>query len=193
MDIRIEKTQRAIKNAFLELRAKKPLEKITVKELCALACVNKSTFYSHYVDIFALSDYMESETITSIVKNISAQQQDPFQNPEIFTRNLYMALLSNNSLINILFSGREKARLGDCLETEIRKLIEIRYPENRTDTEKNILLSYCIQGSFHAYLNHKDNRCSTRYPSADIPFGSALKALPQPAGSPAQKVLRPKR
>ena len=64
MDIRIEKTQRAIKNAFLELRAKKPLEKITVKELCALACVNKSTFYSHYEDIFALSEFMESETIT---------------------------------------------------------------------------------------------------------------------------------
>ena len=36
MDIRIEKTEKAIKNAFLELRAKKPLEKITVKELCAL-------------------------------------------------------------------------------------------------------------------------------------------------------------
>ena len=111
MDIRIEKTQRAIKNAFLELRSKKPLEKITVKELCALACVNKSTFYSYYADIFALSEFMESETITSIVKNISAQQQDPFQDPEIFTRNLYMALLSNNSLISILFSGREKARL----------------------------------------------------------------------------------
>ena len=56
MDIRIEKTEKAIKNAFLELRAKKPLEKITVKELCALACINKSTFYSHYEDIFALSE-----------------------------------------------------------------------------------------------------------------------------------------
>mgnify|MGYP000439966926 CR=1 FL=1 len=156
MDIRIEKTQRAIKNAFLELRAKKPLEKITVKELCALACVNKSTFYSHYEDIFALSELMESETITSIVKNISAQQQDPFRDPEIFTRNLYMALLSNNSLINILFSGREKARLGDCLETELRKLIGNRYLQNQEDAEKNILLSYCIQGSFHSYLNHKD-------------------------------------
>ena len=32
MDIRIEKTERAIRNAFLELRAAKPLEKITVKE-----------------------------------------------------------------------------------------------------------------------------------------------------------------
>ena len=47
MDIRIEKTEKAIKNAFLELRAKKPLEKITVKELCARACINKYRFYSN--------------------------------------------------------------------------------------------------------------------------------------------------
>lgn len=44
LDIRIEKTERAIKQAFMELRAQKPLEKIKVKELCDLACINKSTF-----------------------------------------------------------------------------------------------------------------------------------------------------
>lgn len=68
MDIRIEKTERAIRNAFLELRAAKPLEKITVKELCSLACINKSTFYSHYEDIYALSQMLESETITTVIK-----------------------------------------------------------------------------------------------------------------------------
>ena len=46
MDIRIEKTDRAIEKAFLELRSKMPLEKIKIKDLCALACVNKSTFYT---------------------------------------------------------------------------------------------------------------------------------------------------
>lgn len=156
MDIRTEKTERAIKNAFLELRSQKPLEKITVRELCALACINKSTFYGHYDDIYALSEFMEAETITSVIKTISARQEDPFREPEIFTRNLYIALLSNNSLIGILFSGREKARLGDCLEAELRKQIWTRYPEYKEDTERNILLSYCIQGSFHTYLNHKD-------------------------------------
>ena len=68
MDIRIEKTERAIKNAFLELRSRKPLGKITIKELCSLAAINKSTFYSHYEDIYALSDKMESETIVSVLK-----------------------------------------------------------------------------------------------------------------------------
>ena len=44
MDIRIERTDRAIEDAFMELRAKSPLEKIKLKDLCALACINKSTF-----------------------------------------------------------------------------------------------------------------------------------------------------
>ena len=47
MDLRIVKTKKAIINAFLALRAKRPLEKITVRELCEMAMVNKSTFYSH--------------------------------------------------------------------------------------------------------------------------------------------------
>ena len=55
LDIRIEKTERAIKQAFMELRAEKPLEKIRVKELCDRACINKSTFYAHYQDIYALA------------------------------------------------------------------------------------------------------------------------------------------
>ena len=51
MDIRIARTDRAIEKAFMELRAKNPLEKIKIKDLCALACINKSTFYAHYEDI----------------------------------------------------------------------------------------------------------------------------------------------
>ena len=46
MDIRIEKTDRAIEKAFMELRARQPLEKIRIKDLCTLAKVNKSTFYA---------------------------------------------------------------------------------------------------------------------------------------------------
>ena len=37
MDLRIQKTRAAIKSAFLELRRKKPIEKITVTELAKLA------------------------------------------------------------------------------------------------------------------------------------------------------------
>ena len=146
---------------FWNYASRKPLGKITVKELCSLAAINKSTFYSHYEDIYALSDKMESETIVTVLKNISSQQDSPFKNPGVFTRNLYMALISNNTLINLLFSGTEKARLGDCLETELKRLICEKYPDYQNDAEKDIMLSFCIQGCFHAYLNNQEKDVAT--------------------------------
>lgn len=31
-----------------------------------------------------------------------------------------------------------------------------KYPAFQGNLEKNILLSYCIQGAYHAYVNHPD-------------------------------------
>ena len=54
----------------MELRAQKPLEKIKVKELCDLACINKSTFYAHYQDIYALANAMEDEMVEVVVESL---------------------------------------------------------------------------------------------------------------------------
>lgn len=156
MDLRTEKTERAIKNAFLELRGKKPLEKITVKELCSMACINKSTFYAHYEDIYALSAVLEKDVVNSVLKSIAGGQEYTLKTSDIFTRDLYLAFIANSSLINIVFSGKDKSRLGDCLEEEIKKMIWEKYPEHQNDIEKNIMLSYTIQGTFHAYKNNQD-------------------------------------
>ena len=51
----------------MELRAQKPLEKIKVKELCDLACINKSTFYAHLDEIYAVDISMEDEMVEVVV------------------------------------------------------------------------------------------------------------------------------
>lgn len=156
MDIRKEKTEKAIKNAFMELRSKKTLEKITVKELCSLACINKSTFYSHYEDIYALSETLETETVASVLRSIPHAEEYSFENLNVVARELCMAFVSHLSLINILFSGRGHSYLADKLETEIKKTVFEKYPEYKDDAEKNILLSYCIHGLYFAYWNNRD-------------------------------------
>ena len=143
MDLRIEKTERAIRNAFMELRARMPLEKIRVREL-----------YAHYTDIYALSETLEKETVASIVSSIPDLKGHSAENPDVFTRALCLAFLSNISLIKILFSGKEQSRFGVQLEGELKKVIYRKYPEYERDPEKDILLSYCIQGTYHAYLNN---------------------------------------
>lgn len=154
MDLRIEKTEKAIKNAFIELRAKKPLEKITVKELCAEACINKSTFYSHYADIYALSEAIERETVLSIIDSVKDLKDEFFDNSAGVTRALCLAFLSQVSLIRILFSGKEQNHLANQLDRELKKVIFRKNPEYEKDVEKNIILSYCIQGAYHAYQNN---------------------------------------
>ena len=103
---------------------------------------------------------MESETIVTVLKNISSQQDSPFKNPGVFTRNLYMALISNNTLINLLFSGTEKARLGDCLETELKRLICEKYPDYQNDAERTSCFLSASR-DVHAYLNNQEKDVAT--------------------------------
>lgn len=45
---RVRMTKRLIQDALVELQCEKPMEKISVSELCARADVNRTTFYKHY-------------------------------------------------------------------------------------------------------------------------------------------------
>ena len=62
-----------LKTPLWSCAAKSPLEKIKIKDLCALACINKSTFYAHHEDIYALSRWAgEDKLIDSILACVTA-------------------------------------------------------------------------------------------------------------------------
>ena len=50
-DLRVVKTQENLRRALLTLLKSKPLETITVAELCRHANINRGTFYLHYKDV----------------------------------------------------------------------------------------------------------------------------------------------
>ena len=52
-DARVRYTRKVLKESLLSLLKEKPINKITVKEVCELAELNRATFYSHYSDCFA--------------------------------------------------------------------------------------------------------------------------------------------
>ena len=154
MDKRVEKTKYAIKNAFMELRRKKSLEKITVKELCELAYINKSTFYSHYEDIYALSDAVEYEIVLEIISSIPKDLDYNFSNPEVFTKEVTLAFARYMPQLKLIFSGKSQTHLAIHLEAIIKKMIFAKYPEGENNAEMNILLSYCIHGAYNASLSN---------------------------------------
>lgn len=154
MDLRVEKTRKSIINAFIALRAKKPLEKITIKELCEKAMINKSTFYSHYADIYELSEELETEVVISVIQTIDHSGL-LFENPEAFTRALFMAYQSQDSLIQILFSGNRSSQLISKVEKGVKELVFREHPEYREDIVRNVGLTYAIYGSYFAFQENR--------------------------------------
>lgn len=62
-DQRTQLTRSLIRQAFTGLLQQKPLQHITVKELCQKAGINRSTFYAHYVDIYDLLAKVEEDML----------------------------------------------------------------------------------------------------------------------------------
>ena len=155
MDIRIEKTKRSIKNAFIELRSRKSLERITVKEVCEKAEINKSTFYSHYQDIYDLSDKLETEVVESIIGALN-HPENLLKNPEEFTKELYLGYAEKNALICILFSDSRSGILVQKLEKTLKELIFSVCPEYREDPKENVKLTYTIYGGYYAYFENRE-------------------------------------
>lgn len=58
-DQRIRLTKMLIRKAFTELLQNKPVQSISVKELCTAAGINRGTFYAHYTDIYDLMHQIE--------------------------------------------------------------------------------------------------------------------------------------
>jgi len=69
-DLRVVKTIEGIKSAFESLICEKDYGKITVKELCDLARINKKTFYHYYETLDALLAEMQVELSGEYIERI---------------------------------------------------------------------------------------------------------------------------
>ena len=62
-DHRSRVTKLLIRKALTDLLQTKPIQRITIKELCERAGINRGTFYTHYKDIYDLLNRIEAEML----------------------------------------------------------------------------------------------------------------------------------
>ena len=110
MDKRIVKTRKAIRRALIELAEEKPIEKITVKELCDRAEISKPAFYSHYGNLYDVVEEIEDESISQMLERMLELNRDDMFGKE-FLRD-FGEQVYTNPLRNVLKSEAEKGGLG---------------------------------------------------------------------------------
>lgn len=158
MDLRVRKTENSIREAFLRLRAKKPLDRITVKELCEKAIINKTTFYLHYQSIYELSEVIENELIEGCFAKIC---DEDIGNPEKMVLEFYRAFSERSELFRILFSDNRIEYPAKKANEFMTERIFRKYPYLRENAEFNIRFTAIMYGCFFAYLENRDRDVAT--------------------------------
>ena len=94
-------TQTLIRKAFTDLLAKKPIESISVKELCQAAGINRGTFYAHYRDLYDLRSHMEDELIADLQQAL-APLMEGAPSPLEVTEGIFRCLRSNADACTVI-------------------------------------------------------------------------------------------
>ena len=84
-DHRTRVTKMLIRKGFTSLLRQKPIQSISIKELCSAAGISRGTFYAHYDDIYDLLKQIENEMMADLEKamepmiNMDSQSVTPVE------------------------------------------------------------------------------------------------------------------
>ena len=101
-DQRTRMTKQLIRKAFMELLREKPIQSISIRELCGLAGINRGTFYTHYKDIYDLLEQIEEEMTREIEKALEPllSVENRELTPLKITTHIFRCLKENADLLS---------------------------------------------------------------------------------------------
>ena len=109
-DLRIIKTERAIRETFIELMYEKGFENIKIQQILDGALINRSTFYAHYQDKYDLRNRIEEDLLEGFAErarsSFSARGAGSTFNEESirnYLSNMLEYLNENRELVSYLF------------------------------------------------------------------------------------------
>ena len=157
---RVQFTKNALREAMIELITEKPLTSITVKDVCARADINRSTFYLHYKDVDSLLVEVEDYAIDYISLRFSSPEHT-FDELATFLNHL-KATPRMCKLFFALGGERGDPRFNRRLQELTYKAFERGWnkhvPVANSDNEKTLVYSYILPGIisvFYAWLTDK--------------------------------------
>ncbi len=140
-------TQMVLQDALMELMEQKTISKITIKELCETADINRTTFYAHYTDQNSLLREIEAEVLLS-VKNFVTSLRNPMDKSGVIRimHGFLQYIADNNKRIQILLSERGDVSFQKELFTMIYEQCEIMALAAHSSTKEYYFI-FVLNGS----------------------------------------------
>ena len=128
-------TRQVIRDTFIELLKKQPLEKVTVTRICEEADISRGTFYLHYHDPYHLMECMEDEYLAGLELRFAekmAALDDDYSESKGFWLEILEELLEARELAVLFFTNPNSTFLTKCLAMNRKYADEMcrhKYPD----------------------------------------------------------------
>ena len=161
-------TEKEFITAFWQLYAEKPIEKISIDQLCMSAGYHRSTFYHHFCSIYDLLDRAVSDIFMPIKDKVLSEQNFlAFLQGNGIETTFLSAFSQQNQHIELLFKRKNWYLLGENLKRELLTHITREFKDRRVDLQAiEILLEYQISAVL-GVINYW-YRCEKRISEQDI-------------------------
>jgi len=150
-DLRVKKTITGIKTAFEALICEKEYDRITVKELCDRAQVNKKTFYHYYETLDALLGELQMELSSGYlerIKHFKLPEELDKVNREFFLYSAEQGTTYEKITISGMYHAIRDEMIADVNDAGWGKSAAF----NRlTDYQKRMLMMFINNASLGAY------------------------------------------
>ena len=106
VDRRVRKTKRQLRLALMQLMSEKNVKDISVRELAAIADINRGTFYIHYKDVYDLLSQLEEEMAQGLIKVCRAHHAEESSGSTFpYLSDLYVFIKENADLCRVLLGA----------------------------------------------------------------------------------------
>lgn len=122
LDARVRYTKMVIVQSFTKIIREKPLNKITVKEICDMAEINRATFYKYYLDVYDLLDKIEEQFLEELREILLSQKNKTAK--DVLTL-IMVSFKAEQEKYEAIFSANGDASFP-------QKVIEMCYDMDRT-------------------------------------------------------------
>ena len=158
-----ERTDRDITNALLKVMERKSLEKISVQDILDEAMINRSTFYQHFPDKYAILERMQEKYIAGMTERIDEITRNGEMDLDRINEVLCVYLAQNRSQMRQILAVRSE---NLDLQGRMRQLFVawLRRANARLNELEMDILAGVMASFFVYFLNHEvdETELSTR-------------------------------
>ena len=116
-DTRVQYTKKVLKDSLLLILKEKPIAKVTIKELCEAAGLNRGTFYLHYNEPNDLLREIEDEFVREKMSFFDPYMKN--DNPDQLAQ-LFRAILQNREPSLVLFGHNGAPQFSERIKNMVR-------------------------------------------------------------------------